>query len=571
MKAQPAVNCLRRLIATSALALAIAGSSVAEPDAGAYLAARMAIMDYDFARSANYLDRALADDPRNPVLLEEALRAHMALGDFQIATGLADRMISIDVDSQTANLVAMIGAARQGNWQRIFTLLEQGKSVGPLVDGLAQAWSFVGRGRMTRAVQSFDEVIDSPGLRAFGLYHKALALASVGDFEGADAILALPPEQGMQPTRRAALARAEILSQLGRMDEAVALLQGFAGSASDPVFLDKIARLNSGQTLRFDFVSSPEQGMAEVFYSVAAAIEGDADDDYTLLYSRAAEALDPAHSEAIILSAGLLEALGRFDEATEAYAKISKDDPVYFRAELGRAAALDSAGRTDTAIEVLNALIRNTGEMPDALSNLGDMLRRSENWSAANAAYTRALAAYGAESPSRWFVLYTRAITSERLGNWDAAEADFRAALALQPDHPSILNYLGYSLVERREKLDEALSMIERAVAGQPENGAIVDSLAWVLYRLGRYDEAIVHMVRAAELEPLDPIISDHLGDVLWAVGREAEARFQWQRALSFGPEEREAIRIRAKLAKGLDKVLEEEGAPPLAVPRDKR
>jgi tetratricopeptide (TPR) repeat protein len=553
------------------MAIAAAGPVVADPDAGAYLAARTAIMDYDFALSAAYLDRALIDDPQNPVLLEEALRAHFALADIDHAFALADRMIAIGIDSQTANFIAMVHAAKSTDWQRIFALLEQGQGVGPLVDGLAQAWSFVGRGRMTRAVQSFDEVIDSPGLRAFGLYHKALALASVGDFEGADAILSLPPEQGMQPTRRAALARAEILSQLGRKDEAIALLQNFAGWTSDPVFLDKIARLDSGEALRFDFVSSPVQGMAEVFFSVAAAIEGDADNDYTLLYSRAAEALDPAHSEAIILSASLLEALGRYDEATETYAKRSKDDPVYFKAELGRAAALDSAGRTDTAIEVLNALIRNSGELPDALATLGDMLRRGNDWANANAAYTRALAAYGPNDPMRWIILYTRGITSERMGNWADAEADFRAALVLQPDHPSILNYLGYSLVERREKLDEALGMIERAVAGQPDSGAIVDSLAWVLYRLGRYDEAIVHMVRAAELEPLDPIVSDHLGDVLWAVGREAEARFQWQRALSFGPEEKDAIRIRAKLAKGLDKVLEEEGAPPLAVPRDDR
>lgn len=565
------MKSFRRFFAASALAIAAAGPVVAEPDAGAYLAARMAIMDYDFALSAAYLDRALVDDPQNPVLLEEALRAHFALGEFDQAFALADRMVAIGIDSQTANFIAMAHAAHAGDWQRIFVLLEQGHSVGPLVDGLAQAWSFVGRGRMTRAVQSFDEVIDSPGLRAFGLYHKALALASVGDFEGADAILALPPEQGMERTRRAALARAEILSQLGNNEEAISLLQGFFGSAGDPVFLDKIARIQSGETLRFEFVSGPVEGMGEVFFSVAAAIEGDADDDYTLLYSRAAEALDPTHSEAIILSARLLEALGRFEEANETYTKIAREDPVYFKAELGRAAALDSAGRTDTAIEVLNALIRNSGEMPDALASLGDMLRRGSDWGAANAAYTRALAAYGPDDPMRWVILYTRGITSERLGNWDDAEADFRAALELQPDHPSILNYLGYSLVERREKLDEALGMIERAVAGQPDSGAIVDSLAWVLYRLGRYDEAIVHMVRAAELEPLDPIVSDHLGDVLWAVGREAEARFQWQRALSFGPEEKDAIRIRAKLAKGLDKVLEEEGAPPLAVPRDAR
>lgn len=565
------MKSIRSFFATSALVLAASGPAYAEPDAGAYLAARMAIMDYDFALSATYLDRALIDDPQNPVLLEEALRAHFALAEFDHAYGLADRMIAIGIDSQTANFIAMVHAAHTGNWQRIFVLLEQGQSVGPLVDGLAQAWSFVGRGRMTRAVQSFDEVIDSPGLRAFGLYHKALALASVGDFEGADAILSLPPEQGMQRTHRAALARAEILSQLGKNDAAISLLEDFAGSAGDPVFLDKIARLRSGEVLRFEFVSGPVEGMAEVFFSVAAAIEGDADDDYTLLYSRAAEALDPTHSEAIILSARLLEALGRFDQANETYAKIARDDPVYFKAELGRAAALDSAGRTDTAIEVLNALIRNSGEMQDALASLGDMLRRNSDWAAANAAYTRALATYGPGDPSRWIVLYTRGITSERMGSWADAEADFRAALQLQPGHPSILNYLGYSLVERREKLDEALDMIARAVEAQPDSGAIVDSLAWVLYGLGRYDEAIVHMVRAAELEPLDPIISDHLGDVLWAVGREAEARFQWQRALSFAPEEKDAIRIRAKLAKGLDKVLEEEGAPPLTVPRDER
>ena len=198
------MKSIRSFFATSALAVAASGPAYAEPDAGAYLAARMAIMDYDFALSATYLDRALIDDPQNPVLLEEALRAHFALAEFDQAYGLADRMIAIGIDSQTANFIAMVHAAHTGNWQRIFVLLEQGQSVGPLVDGLAQAWSFVGRGRMTRAVQSFDEVIDSPGLRAFGLYHKALALASVGDFESAEALFEGGTLGMMSMTRRAA-------------------------------------------------------------------------------------------------------------------------------------------------------------------------------------------------------------------------------------------------------------------------------------------------------------------------------------------------------------------------------
>ncbi|MEM6741720.1 MAG: hypothetical protein AAF646_16545, partial [Pseudomonadota bacterium] len=142
-------------------------------------------------------------------------------------------------------------------------------------------------------------------------------------------------------------------------------------------------------------------------------------------------------------------------------------------------------------------------------------------------------------------------------------------ALELNPGQPSVLNYLGYSFVEMRTNLEEAMQMIREAVAARPDSGHIVDSLGWGLYRLGEYEEAVVHMERAAELLPVDPIINDHLGDVYWAVGRKVEAQFQWHRALSFDPEPEDAERIRRKLEVGLDLVLEEEGAAPLEVAGD--
>jgi Flp pilus assembly protein TadD len=123
-----------------------------------------------------------------------------------------------------------------------------------------------------------------------------------------------------------------------------------------------------------------------------------------------------------------------------------------------------------------------------------------------------------------------------------------------------VLNYLGYSMVEQGSDLDEALAMIEQAVAGQPDDGYITDSLGWVLYRLGRYEEAVPHMLRAVELTPDDPIINDHLGDVLWKVGRNREAQFQWRRALSFGPAaDLDMDRVRRKIEVGLDEVLQDE------------
>jgi len=227
---------------------------------------------------------------------------------------------------------------------------------------------------------------------------------------------------------------------------------------------------------------------------------------------------------------------------------------------------LGQADRAAEAIEVLRKLAETHGELPIVHSNLGDTLRRLERWEEAANAYDAAIERFATEQSGQWVIYYMRAITHERQGNWDLAEPDFRKALELNPGQPNVLNYLGYSFVEMKINLDEALAMIEQAAAARPDSGHIVDSLGWVLYRLGRYEEAVVHMERAVELMPVDPIINDHLGDVYWAVGRTTEAHFQWHRALSFEPEDEDASRIRRKLEVGLDQVLEEEGAAPLRV-----
>ena len=94
--------------------------------------------------------------------------------------------------------------------------------------------------------------------------------------------------------------------------------------------------------------------------------------------------------------------------------------------------------------------------------------------------------------------------------------------------------------------------MIERAVEQRRDDGYIIDSMGWVLYRLGDYSDAVQHLERAVELRPLDPIISDHLGDAYWRVGRKHETRFQWRRALSLKPEKGEVIKIESKILKGM-------------------
>lgn len=563
---------------TSAIAIALsmvcAVPTLAQSNSGSYLAARAAAIESDFEQAASYFTQALTRDPGNVEIMESVLVSQLALGRVDRALPVAKTLLKSDQASQVAGLVLTAHSVMEKDFAALQVKPAEGEGIGPLVDGLVQAWALMGEGRVSDALASFDEISQQPGLLGFALFHKAMAFASVGDFESAEEIFNSDTTGTVIQTRRGVLARVEILSQLGDNQKALELLQQMFSGATDPEIEQIIDALNQGEALPFQHVNSVQDGFAEVFYSVAAALRSEAGPEYTILYAQIALNLRPDHVDALLLTAELFEALEQFDQAIAVYKRVPADDPSYHAAELGRAAALRRSGRPEAAIEVLEQLARSHGELATVHSSLGDALRQQDRFGDAVESYNKAAALVVDKGGPSWFLLYARAISQERQGNWIEAESDFRAALAINPNQPQVLNYLGYSLVEKQQNLDEALEMIERAVAASPDSGYIIDSLGWALYRLGRFEEAVPHMERAVALMAVDPVVNDHLGDVYWAVGRKREAEFQWARALSFVDEddplsEAKPDRIRRKLEFGLDAVLEEEGAEPLEVARD--
>jgi Flp pilus assembly protein TadD len=125
--------------------------------------------------------------------------------------------------------------------------------------------------------------------------------------------------------------------------------------------------------------------------------------------------------------------------------------------------------------------------------------------------------------------------------------------VALQPQNPVFLNYLGYSLLDRGVKLDEADRLIARAFEASPDNGAIIDSMGWARYVRGDYPGAVVLLERARAAEPGDPTVADHLGDALWRVGRRIEARHAWESAMTLEPDAKLKAALEGKLRYGLD------------------
>ncbi|MGV6850355.1 MAG: tetratricopeptide repeat protein [Marinibacterium sp.] len=573
MKPKGAIRLIVAGLLTSA-ALFLPHGAAANSAAGAYLAGRDALFNSDFEDAASYYTRALSRDPGNPTLMENVVTSQLALGRIGFALPVAQRMISMGLNSQVANMVVLADQISSGDYAAILSRDTSSVGVGPLVDGLISGWAYMGTGSVKKALEQFDAVASENGLRSFAMYHKALALISVGDFEGAAAIFGDTSDGSAVLSRRGALAYAEVLSQLGRNGEAADMLRDAFGPGADLAVNLVIRRLDTGEVLPVTSVTQVNDGMAEVFHSIGEVLQGETASDHALIYARMAVYLRPDHIDALLLSAELLDEMGQYDLAVETYKKVPRSSPDYNSAELGRAESLRRAGKPDAAIEVLEKLAQDYPEQGSIYSALGGLFRQQEEYGAAVDAYDRALSLTPEAGRSRWFMLYARGIAHERRKEWPEAESDFRAALKLNPEQPQVLNYLGYSLVERQEKLDEALDMIKRAVAARPDSGYIVDSLGWVLYRLGRYDEAVGHMEKAVELMPVDAVVNDHLGDVYWAVDRKREAEFQWKRALSFidpndSMPEADADRIRRKLEIGLDAVLAEEGAPPLAFAND--
>lgn len=532
--------------------------------AGPYLAARTAALNEDFTAAADYYRRALQQGEDNPYLVDSTLVASVSAGDFDQAVALAARLMESGHATDLSRLVSAVALVKTEDWQALLDLLaaspqpQMGQQ--KLLDGMMRAWADLGSGRATDALADFQALEAIPGAAGIARYHLALAKAKVGDFEGAEALLS----QGRIATHILGLhARAEILAQLDQRDAAIRLIEETPGTENEPSLLRLVERLKSGEPITFDQIRDPRDGIAQSFLTFADALAtSEEPSPLALIHARLAGYLVPDMGEARLMVAQMLMSMEQYDAAEREFDALRDLGDMRPIAELSRIDTLARAERMADAEKAALSLTEARPEFPQGWIALGDLLRQQEKFTDSIPPYDRALTLIGDDRDGRWYPLFSRGISYERSGQFPKAVADFREALEIRPDQASVLNYLGYSYVDRGENLDEGLKLIERAVARAPNDAYIQDSLAWAYYRLGRYAEAVPPMERAARDMSDDPLINDHLGDIYWKVGRKREAEIQWKRALSLGPETpAETFRVRAKLGRGLDAVLAEEEA----------
>ena len=534
---------------------------VSDSPAGNYLAAFVAGEDHDTTAAATFSREALRFDPRNQPLLERAFVAALSNGNMLDAFTLADRLVARDGNNSLAHLALGVRAFK--NKQYAVARAQFAKS-GPnpqrdVRATLLTAWSYAGGGDGKKALDACDRLRE-PSLAVFRDFHAGLIADLMGDAVQAGQRFSAAYANDKN-TLRLTEAYGSYLSRHGDRAGALKVFGDFDAVLPDHPIIDAdIADLKADKPVD-PLVKNAEQGAAEVLYGLGSAGGRQGDEVAAMVYLRLSLYLWPKDGLATITLADIYDRLKQDETAISIYESVADDSVLRNTADIQIAQLLDTLGKKDESQKYLQDIVAAHPNDEDALQALGNSQRGDKKYAEAVATYTKALAASKKPDKVEWPLYYFRGISYERDHQWDKAVADFRHALTLYPDQPLVLNYLGYSWVDRGENLDEAFQMLHKAVELRPSDGYVVDSLGWAYYRLGKYEEAVKELERAIDLKPGDPTINDHLGDAYWRTGRKLEAHFQWNHARDLGPEPEDRGKILEKIEHGLPPVPTPEAA----------
>ena len=527
---------------------------------GSYLAANVAKSVNDSDSAAAFYRSALALDPANPVIIEQAFQTEATEGHWDRAVPLARQLIAKDANNRMAHLLLGLDAFRGRDYQKSDEEFKKASDgpIGELTSALARAWTAAAEGNASRAMKLLDMPKQAEWAQFYLNYHKALIADVLGRTQEAEAAFEHSMRQDAT-TLRIALAYARHAARGGNLKLANDILnQQTERTQAEPHVLVRDLRDQIGPGKKIDLlVTTPAEGMAEVFYGLGEALTSEGGLSMGILYLQLALYAKPNHAFALAALASAYETGQRYQDAIDAYNRIPAGSALQPAIDIRKAFDLNSLEKVDEAKVILDRLIKDSPTDLKPLDALGNILRARKRYGEAADVYTQAIKLIPNPDKRHWSIFYSRGTCYERLKNWPAAEVDLRKALELYPDQPLALNYLGYSWVDQNRNLKEGMSLIEKAVALKPDDGYIVDSLGWAHYKLGNYAEAVRFLERAVELKPQDPVLNDHLGDALWRVGREREAKFQWDQALTLDPEPEELEKIKKKLIEGLPPSLE--------------
>ena len=307
-------------------------------------------------------------------------------------------------------------------------------------------------------------------------------------------------------------------------------------------------------TNQFD-CKNPSHILAEIFYITASALSSQRNFTSSNFYLSLAKYLNPNFVSFNTLQAENFYDIKKYKTAENIYRDIQNKGSVYNWYSTKRIASiLEQQNRKQDSVRFMNSKfskIKNPNIYE--IFDYAVFLKNNEKYKDAIKYYSTVL-----ESIDRSHFLYARTtdgrgVAFERTKKWNKAETDLLNSLSVEPDRAYVINYLAYSWIEQGKNIEKSLKMLKKANKLKPNDGYIIDSLGWALFKLKKYEESKKYLELAIQYMPSDPTINDHYADVLWMTKQTIQARYIWNNVLNFEKTEKKLKKeVEQKLLFGL-------------------
>jgi tetratricopeptide (TPR) repeat protein len=297
--------------------------------------------------------------------------------------------------------------------------------------------------------------------------------------------------------------------------------------------------------------------VAEFFFLIANLYSSQNDYESSNFYLNISNYLNPKFKFNLSLLAENHILNKNFIEASKTLENFNIKDDFYYWFKLKKEAQIISKQKNnDKALDFINLKFKKIKNPSiKIIFDIANFNKNAKKYKKAIQYYDQVMLKIDTNSPLYSEILYRRGSSYERMGEYKNADRDLLNSLEINPDDVYVLNYLAYSWLERKYKIDTALQMLEKAYTEKSNDPYIIDSIGWAYYLIEDYIKAENFLKRAVELMPEDPIVNDHYGDILWKLNRKIQARYFWKNVLGLKETEDEMKKnINNKLIKGLKK-----------------
>jgi len=501
---------------------------------GSFLSSKIARSITDINNAAYYAQYSYNRNPESSGLGIMALEALLANGQVREAIPIGVKISNDFPELTLSQYVKALDSLTTNKEAALEILLKvTPNGIDTYILPILQTWAAAGSNKQLGGLKIMKDQAERGVLEPLYDYHLALINEFIGDNESAKINYSNIVNKSRNASAQVYLEAALFFHKNNNkelFDTTIAKLERIAPYSNELFLLKNNIFLTSEKKIK-----NIKQGIAETFLNSAEILFNEGLDRQALIYGQVSLYLSPNSDNASYLLGRIFKSINDNERAIKYLKKINDKSYISQDAKIAYAEIIFLSEGIDSAVNILKEYHLLYSDNINFSRTIAELYYKADNFEKSIEYYDLIFSKIEEIEFKHWPLFYSSGIALERGKKWKRAEKQFLMALKFVPDNPQVLNYLGYSWIDKGININEAMEMIAKAAEKRPDDGYIIDSLGWAFYQTGEYELAVINLEKAVELVS-DSIIIDHLGDALFYSGRKLEAIFQWKRALEFDP-----------------------------------